>query len=159
MAGELRAYFDRLAHEAADAGRAILGTQLQGAVLYGSVARGTPNPNSDIDILLIVEGLPSGRGPRSRLADEVAERFSSGRPGLPSLSLVLRTPQEVSEGFPLLLDITEEGMVLFDRDDCASRLLQSWRDRLVRSGAKRIQTGETWHWDLAGTSTDGNWRL
>jgi hypothetical protein len=39
--------------------------------IFGSVARGTPNPDSDIDIMLMVKNLPPGRMKRMQQFDGV----------------------------------------------------------------------------------------
>jgi len=162
MPGELRRTYDVWVHEAARAAHAELSSRLEAVILYGSVARGSPTPLSDIDLLLIVDPLPKGRRARAELAERIVAGWEGERAGLPSLSLVLRTQGEVEAGFPLLLDIIHEGIVVYDPHLRAAGLLREWRKRLETSGVRRVQHGETWHWDLgrARPSTSGEgWEL
>lgn len=47
-----------------------LGGDLRGLWLYGSRARGTPHPESDVDLLVIADG---GRGRYGRIAGDLSE--------------------------------------------------------------------------------------
>ncbi len=159
MAGELRARLEALVAEAARAALSEVGPDLVAVILFGSVARRSPNEEFDIDLLCIASRLPPGRAARQSRADAIERRWQAGRTELPRLSLVLRTAAEVEEGFPLLLDIAREGRPLWGASQ-ATEILEGWRQRLARQGARYIRTGETWHWDLAGDSaTPGRWSL
>jgi len=48
----------------------VLGSDLRGLWLYGSRARGTAHPESDIDLLVIADG---GRGRYGRIAGDLSE--------------------------------------------------------------------------------------
>lgn len=148
MAGELHARYQRHVVEAVDVIRVVIGANVRAIVLFGSVARGTPNYESDIDLLIIADSLPHGHRARRMLADTVDTRWRASAEAKPELTLVLRTPDEIRSGFAFLLDIAHEGIVVFDTEGIAKGLLAALRDRLARSGAKRVQTGATWHWDL-----------
>ncbi|MFB3904719.1 MAG: nucleotidyltransferase domain-containing protein [Acidobacteriota bacterium] len=58
--------FDVLLDKLAKACREVYGERLISLLVFGSVGRGTPNPDSDIDLLLVVAGLPQGRVRRVR---------------------------------------------------------------------------------------------
>ena len=92
--------------------RRQLGAQLRAIVLFGSRARGDARLDSDIDLLVVADGLP--RDPISRLTGLRRPLVGLG-PALPgSLSLVARTPSEVESNLtPLLLDVCAEGICLF----------------------------------------------
>lgn len=148
MAAELRRRYDAWVTDAVTLAKSTLGASLRSVVVFGSVARQTPHAGSDIDLLLIVRPLPKGRGPRADLAASITGVWDARGDDRPELSLVLRTPDEVRDGFALLLDIIHEGKVVFDPEDEAHVLLAEWRAALQRQGARRVQTGDTWHWDL-----------
>lgn len=124
------------------------GARLISLVVFGSVGRGTPRPDSDIDILLVIQDLPNGRIPRVRefapieiaLSNVVKRRFE--------LSPVFKTPQEIANGSPLLLDMVEDSRILFDRDDFFRQAMKNLNERLQRLGARRIWRGNAWYWDL-----------
>lgn len=124
------------------------GERLVSLAVFGSVGRGTARPDSDIDLLLIVEDLPSGR--IARIKEFAALEAALGRAvkGHIELSPVLKTPEEIAGGSPLLLDMVEDARILFDRDDFFRTVLKGLKDRLQKLGARRIWRGNIWYWDL-----------
>lgn len=134
--------------------RAVYGQQLVSVAVFGSVARGTARADSDLDLLLVVEGLPRGR--RARLLTfEAVERnvgpaiAALARDGIAvELSPVLRTPEDLRIASPLLLDLTEDAVVLQDEGGILAAALDDLRRRLRRLGARRIWMGTRWYWDL-----------
>jgi hypothetical protein len=64
------------------------------------------------------------------------------------LSPVFKTPAELSQGSPLLLDMVEDARLLHDRDDFLRSVLAALRERLERLGARRVWRGSAWYWDL-----------
>jgi hypothetical protein len=64
------------------------------------------------------------------------------------LSPVLRTPEEMRTATPLLLDLTEDAVVLEDRGGVLAAALDDLRGRLRRLGSRRIWVGTRWYWDL-----------
>lgn len=96
----------------------VYGDRLLSTAVFGSVARGTMRPDSDIDLLLVVEHLPNGRMPRVREFEAVERRLApllaeSARHGVhTALSPVFKTPRELEYGSPLLLDMTDEVLIL-----------------------------------------------
>jgi predicted nucleotidyltransferase len=81
-------------------------------ILFGSYARGTSGPDSDIDLLVIL----SHPGKNWRKAAEIRGRVQSRFP----LDLLVRLPEEVQRrvtaGDPFLRDIAKWGVVLHARD-------------------------------------------
>jgi hypothetical protein len=61
---------------------------------------------------------------------------------------VLRTPEEVAAGSPLLLDLTDDARIVVDRDRTVARALDRLRARLAALGARRVWRGNAWFWDL-----------
>jgi len=55
--------------------RARFGDDLVSLVVFGSVARGEAGPGSDIDVLIIIRGLPKGRFKRLMAFYEVEEEL------------------------------------------------------------------------------------
>jgi hypothetical protein len=64
------------------------------------------------------------------------------------LAPVFRTPAELAQGTPLLLDMTEDARILFDPHGVLAGALQALRERLSALGARRIWRGNAWYWDL-----------
>jgi hypothetical protein len=130
------------------------GHRLVSVVVYGSVGRGTPRADSDVDLLVVATRLPRGRVAR---ADEFRLVTALLGPALDRaktegvdtrLSPILKTPDEVLLGSALFLDMTEDARILCDRDDFFGSFLDDFRERLARLGAKRIWKGDAWYWDL-----------
>jgi predicted nucleotidyltransferase len=134
--------------------RATYGERLRAIALFGSVARRTARMDSDLDLLLIVDGLPNGRRARLDTFDAVEARLRDAaraleRTGVTAdLSPVLRTPEDLLIASPLLLDLTEDAVVLEDRGGILRATLDDLRERLRRAGVKGIWQGTRWYWDL-----------
>ena len=124
------------------------GERLISLAVFGSVGRGTPRPDSDIDFLLIVRDLPVGRIARMREFAAIETTLAATIKGRVELSPIFKTPQEIANGSPLLLDMVEDARLYFDRDDFFKNTLENLRGRLQRSGARRIWQGNAWYWDL-----------
>lgn len=130
------------------------GDRLVSLAVFGSVGRGTPRPDSDIDLLIVAENLPRGRISRVRefgTAEGTFKTLEMARPGgrgQPDLSPVIKSPEEAKMGSPLFLDMTEDATILFDRAGFLLGLLQQFKERLRALGSKRIWKGSAWYWDL-----------
>ncbi len=126
------------------------GDRLVSLVVFGSVGRGTPRPDSDIDILVVADPLPDGRIPRVREFDAVEKSVVSGKPADSAhrLSAIFKTPREVRRGSPLFLDMLDDGRLLFDRDGFFAGELAALKTRLDKLGSKRIWKDDTSYWDL-----------
>lgn len=81
-------------------------------VLFGSYAYGTPSPESDVDLLIIMDTPLRSRQQRLEIS-----RSLSPRPF--PLDIVVRTPQEIRErlalGDPFVKEITTQGKVVYER--------------------------------------------
>lgn len=133
------------------------GERLKSVVLYGSVARGSASPTSDLDFLLVVDGVDRAYGKRigelvsSQLDPHVVkEKDYLGRNGYSTeLSNIIYSPVE-SRAFRLLyLDILHEGRILFDYKNHFSNLSARFKSRLARIGLRKVEVeGGGWYWDL-----------
>lgn len=84
----------------------------QRVILFGSYARGTAGPDSDVDILVI--------GPfEGRSADRSVEIRMKLRPSFP-MDLLVRTPEKVRERLEMgdffMREILDQGKVLYEAD-------------------------------------------
>ena len=152
--GTIRAAYDELVRAVLAACREHYGERLISLAVFGSVGRGTPKPDSDVDLLIVAEPLPDGRRARVEEFDRVEGALKPrltrmGERGLaPSLSPVFKTPAELRLGSPLLLDMTEDARLLHDRDGVLQAALDRLRARLKELGSRRIWLGSAWYWDL-----------
>lgn len=72
---------------------------------------------------------------------------------------MLRTPEEMRIGFPLLLEVAADGRIVYDSSGELEALLSAFRERLARRGARRVRSGDFWHWDLQGDAHPGEWDI
>lgn len=132
-----------------------LGEKLVSVVLFGSYARGQITPESDVDILIIAEGLSSSSLERQALFTKIINEVESSLRdilselgSLPYVSAILKTPQEADRISRIYFDMINEAKILYDRNDFFKGVLRKVRTRLEELGAKRIQIGKMWYWDL-----------
>jgi len=122
--------------------------------LYGSAVRGEAGEGSDVDVLAVVEGLPKNyvervletRSLYAELRNCEAYRLLRRSKLAASLSDLLLTPNEVEDHPPILLDIVDEGEILYDRDGFLARVLSDVKLRLAQHGARRLRgrAGSFW---------------
>ena len=150
----MHATYDALLADLVSACRRHYGNDLLAVAVYGSVGRGVPRPDSDVDLLIVAAGLVDRHALRVRdfraVEEELADRLDAAAAvGLhPELSPVLMTPAELERGSMLLLDMTEDARILLDPAGCLAGALDRLRDRLRELGSKRIWLGNAWYWDL-----------
>ncbi len=81
-------------------------------ILLGSHAWGHPRPDSDVDLLVVMES-------DERPAKRSAKVSMACRPRLLAMDILVRTPAELAERLavndPFMRHITEEGQVLYER--------------------------------------------
>lgn len=130
--------------------------RLRSVCLFGSVARGETTPESDIDVLVVAKGLPQDLGSRFRETNWIHMKLKEtesyrllralGRNCL--ISDILLTPEEVEKHPPILLDMVDDGIILYDRDDFLKNVLRSLSERLKELGARKVKTEKGYYWIL-----------
>lgn len=146
--------FELLLRDLKSAIQTFYGPHLVSVVVFGSVGRGTPRSDSDVDLLIVADPLPPGRmrrvdefaGVKKALANRIKVLEECGI--FTRLSPVFKTPAEVRRGSLLFLDMIEDGRTLVDPSDFWRRYLREFRRRLNRLGARKIYEGDSWYWDL-----------
>jgi predicted nucleotidyltransferase len=161
MRRSLLGRYDRLLDELVTGLRARYGSRLVAVAVFGSVGRGTFREDSDVDLLIVADGLPSGRfrridefEPVEASLDPVLRAAGSGGSAV-ALSPVFKTREEVKRGSPLFLDMVEDARILHDPDGFLMRYLADLRARLRELGARRIWSGNAWYWELKPDLTPG----
>jgi uncharacterized protein len=81
-------------------------------ILFGSYAYGTPTPDSDVDLLVVMETQKKRR-------DRVVDISLLLHPRTFPVDILVKTPQEISsslgKGDFFLREITEKGKILYER--------------------------------------------
>lgn len=121
-------------------GKKSLPFDIVAALLFGSWAKGSEAPDSDIDLLIVADGINTKR---HRRGIEIAY-IKHCLPGL-SLDILLLTMEEALSNFrnhnPLFLDIAEEGIIILDKDNLLKDLLLEIREYIRQRGIKRFGDG------------------
>ncbi|MBO3802979.1 MAG: nucleotidyltransferase domain-containing protein [Candidatus Brockarchaeota archaeon] len=122
------------------------GERLAGVLLFGSVARGDWGKDSDIDLLVAVDGWAKPPWERSR---ELQKLRGELRGSEEYRKLLLKGYVPVIQHYPLdsseagvvhriYLDACVEAIVLYERGDFLSAILSRVRERLRQLGARRV---------------------
>ncbi|MEM2909455.1 MAG: nucleotidyltransferase domain-containing protein [Nitrososphaerota archaeon] len=130
--------------------------------VYGSVARGSAGPTSDVDILVVSDEFKGSLASRIDRLLEV-ERDTDIRDELKllrshgihaSLSFYPIRREEAGKLPPLLLDVAYEAAILLD-DGFLNNLLSRLRSKLELIGAKRyVLQDDNWYWDLGPRASE-----
>ncbi|MHA1607402.1 MAG: nucleotidyltransferase domain-containing protein [Candidatus Freyarchaeota archaeon] len=131
------------------------GDRLVSLVVFGSVARGDARRDSDLDLLVVIDGLPRSRFKRfdvfmealgGEFEDYLDELMDKGF--YVSISPVIKEPEEASKPSILYLDMVEDSVVVYDRCGFFTGVLDRLRRRLDELGAERVWVGKKWYWRL-----------
>jgi len=153
--------FDDLAGDLLAATSAVYGERLVSLAVYGSVARRTPSPESDLDILVLADPLPDGRMKRVEEFEPVEQALAARLRDLEERGIkthpspVFRTPAELAYGGPILLDMVDHVMILYDHGDVLGSYLAELGETLRSSGARRVPYKGAWYWDLGPNRPEG----
>lgn len=145
---------DRLFAAVREAAVTTYGERLIALAVFGSWARGTATPASDLDLLVVAEPLPPSRMKRVREFRPVTDATRPARAAVwpdqgaeIELAPVFKTPQELAAGSPLYLDMTLWRAVLVDRDEILARFLEGLRGRMQALGSRRVPFKGGAYWD------------
>ncbi|MGH7320337.1 MAG: nucleotidyltransferase domain-containing protein [Candidatus Rokuibacteriota bacterium] len=127
--------------------KARFGTDLISVVLFGSRARSEARAESDVDLLVVVRGLPQKRFERYRglraVARQVSETFAE------TVAPVLLTPEEAERVRPVYLGMLSGHVILHDSASFFAGVLDRLRRRLAELGARRYVDPDGYeYWDL-----------
>jgi hypothetical protein len=129
--------------------------ELSSFAVYGSVARGVAERHSDIDVLVISNDFSGSMGSRIdqlyKAEDKLKDELSWLRRHdiYTSLSFYPLREDEAKKTPLLFLDLTEEAIVIYDRNNFLENVLTELKAKLSRLGGRRIFIDEKrWYWDL-----------
>lgn len=128
---------------------------LSSFAVYGTVARGVAGKDSDVDVLIVSNDFVGSLGLRAERLFRVEELLGSElawlrKNGIYTSLSFYPLREEEAEKIPLLfLDLTEEAVILCDKNRFLERILTDFKAKLLKLGAKRTFINkENWYWDL-----------
>lgn len=129
--------------------------QLVSVVLFGSVARNSTTDDSDIDLWVVLEGLPKSRYQRRLVLEPLFNEFEKEGIKTP-VNCHLKTPTEAKHITLLHYDLAQEGILLYDKQDFMLGILKGVKKRIQQMGAQKRKRGKFTYWDLkpGAKSTD-----
>ncbi|MBO3841802.1 MAG: nucleotidyltransferase domain-containing protein [Candidatus Brockarchaeota archaeon] len=138
--------------------REVLGDRLLSVMLFGSIARGDWDKNSDIDILIVAEGWEDKPAwvrikelRRAKEALEASPEYSESlRAGYyPIIQNYCLNVEEAKRFNRIYLDAVLDGIMLYDKNSFLTAVLQSLRKRLEEMGSVRVTLpGKGFYWIL-----------
>lgn len=153
---KLHAEYRELADEYARAIKEFFGERLCSICFFGSVVRGEATPESDLDVLVVAEKLPKDLGLRVRetipihealrRSEEYRKLRLQGKSAF--VSDIMLTPDEVKTHPPIMLDMTEDAFIVYDKDGFLKGVLDDMRRRLNELGAKKVKARKGYFWIL-----------
>jgi len=136
--------------------RRHFGCNLVSISVFGSLARGKATPSSDIDVIVVAENLQQDIGVRTQSTNYIHEFLKRtdasvalrklGRSTL--ISDIFLTPQEVEKHPPILIDMVEDAIILYDRMDYLRKALRKLGEKLKEMGARKVITERGYYWIL-----------
>ncbi|KUO92680.1 MAG: nucleotidyltransferase domain-containing protein [Thermocladium sp.] len=129
------------------------GDRLISVVVYGSVARGDHRNDSDVDLLIVIKDLPKTITERMMLFEKIESKIEDDIDKLMdegyyvTFSPIMKTPEEAVRFSPLYMDMTDDAIILYDRDNFFGNVLEKTREKLLELGFERVWISKkAWYW-------------
>jgi len=119
-----------------------------GVILFGSVARGEESERSDVDLLVLWEGLDVDAKKRHVYVYRIVSQYFPSSVKLTVLDMEYSSFLRVRKLTPLLLNIIYDGVVLYDKYGLLEKFLSKVREELKAKGVKRVKLGKYYYWKL-----------
>ena len=122
--------------------------------VFGSVARMEMRKDSDIDLLIVIRSLPKSKLKRQiefakieENLDDLIEKFEKEGYTI-TLSPIIRRPEEISRIPPILLDMVEDAIIVYDRGQFFQKIIGKLKKEMEKLGSKRVRMGKKWYWEI-----------
>lgn len=130
--------------------RGLEASYVKAVVMFGSRARGESGERSDVDLLVLHEGCEIDDPVLRRrhfynvLREAVGEEFED----VTVVDMELRCFLKPTEITALLLNVYWDGVVVYDGTEMLRGFLGHVREKIVKSGLKRVRDGRAYYWVL-----------
>lgn len=126
---------------------ARFGDDLVTLAIFGSQVQGRERPESDLDLLVVIRGLPCQRFARRRLVSPILRAMPPSF--AETVAMILLTPEEAATVKPFYLGMLDGHRLLIDRDGFFRSVLDRLEARLRELGSRRLtdELGNP-YWDL-----------
>ena len=130
--------------------RDLEGSYVKAVVMFGSRARGESGERSDVDLLVLHEDceiedpVVRRRHLYKLVREAVGERFEDVTVVDMELERFLK-PTEITA---LLLNVYWDAVVVYDKTEILRGFLGHVREKIVKSGLKRVKDGRAYYWVL-----------
>lgn len=154
---ELQSYILTLANKIVEILKDSYKERLMSVCLFGSSVRGTLRDGSDIDFLVVIKEVKMSYHKRIkaiipllddiRAIQEYEEVYEKFKLHIEPCFLVF-TADEIKDHPPILLEISQEGLILFDKETFLKEELTQVKEALVRLGSRKKITPHGHYWTL-----------
>jgi predicted nucleotidyltransferase len=123
---------------------------VKAVVMFGSRARGESEERSDVDLLVLHEGCEiqdpvlRRRHLYNRLREAIGEEFED----ITVVDMELEHFLKPIEITALLLNVYWDAVVVYDNTGILNEFLSHIREKIVKSGLKRVKDGKAYRWVL-----------
>ncbi|MEQ9713913.1 MAG: nucleotidyltransferase domain-containing protein [Candidatus Asgardarchaeum sp.] len=135
------------------------GEKLIGVALFGSIARGDWNKDSDIDLLIIVdkwdkklvwERIRELRKLKKILKETEEFKNALSKGYFPIIQHYPLSKEEAKRFHRVYIDICIDGIILYEKENFLTKTMEKIRQKLLNLGAKRIEIpNKGYYWVLA----------
>ncbi|RLE91878.1 MAG: hypothetical protein DRJ55_05130 [Thermoprotei archaeon] len=119
-----------------------------GVILFGSIARGEETEQSDVDLLILWEKLNVDPRKRHVYIYKTVSKYFPPNLRLTVLDMEYNSLLKTTKLTPLLLNIIQDAVVLYDRHNKLQKFISNTRKQLKAKNTRRIKTGKTYYWKL-----------
>ena len=130
--------------------------RLVSIVLFGSLARGSVHRFSDVDLLVIADGLPKKYGLRVKMLKPILDKLTPYRIKLwrqhgiyPNIDIIILDRAEGTVNHPFYLDLVTDAVIIYDREGFIENRIRRLREKLLEIGAMKVERPDgRYYWVL-----------
>lgn len=122
------------------------------AIQFGSTTKNPIKFETDVDLLLVFNHIPKSKWDRFQFIKQKEQELEIKLKDITNHQL---TPSIISwnkESFqklhPLYLDFVDASIILYDPLFTAKETIEKTKRWMAQRGAKKIQKGQLWYWDV-----------